>query len=50
MKNETFEILKEKWYNELLFMRIEEILANHMIYNHDDMIIQILENINKYYE
>lgn len=50
MKNETFDTLKEKWYDVLLFLAIEEKLANHMIYNHDDMIIEILKKINKFYE
>ena len=49
MDDKTTEILKDKNYNLLLALKIENILANYMIYKHDNMIIDIIEEVNNFY-
>jgi hypothetical protein len=41
--------MKNKDYDLLLAEKIENILANYMIYKHDNMIIDIIKEVNNFY-
>jgi hypothetical protein len=48
MKEMTFKKIKELDYDSQLAENIESILSNYLITNHDNMILDILEEIENF--